>query len=161
MKPKILSERGMAAWINLSLNVKSASLCLPSKEWYPVSSMYINMKKSFSKQYIKASETNKMTAIAIPGNDPNFAILHVHKSWTGKRLWVMTQEYYDNLRKRTEWGNRNSYRRYLRWTPTYVYIGNKSLWMQSHRRTMCWHAMYMLWSWKIIFLYFFRLVISK
>jgi len=55
-----------------------------------------------SAKWIKAAEQQKITGIAVPG-DTNFAILHLPRSWTGKRIFAMTQEYYEELK-----GIRNS-----------------------------------------------------
>jgi hypothetical protein len=52
-----------------------------------------------SAKWIKAAEQQKITGIAVPG-DTNFAILHLPRSWTGKRIFVMTQEYYEELKGR-------------------------------------------------------------
>ena len=56
------------------------------------------MKKSFSKAYIKATTQEKISAIAVPGNNTDFAVVHVPRTWNGKRCWVMTQDCYDNMR---------------------------------------------------------------
>ena len=53
--------------------------------------------KGFSKQFIKASVQEKVSIIAIPG-DNNFAVVHVPRSWAGKRIFAMTSEYYNELK---------------------------------------------------------------
>ena len=59
---------------------------------------YIQYMKSFSKAYIKATTQEKISAIAVPGNNTDFAVVHVPRTWNGKRCWVMTQDCYDNMR---------------------------------------------------------------
>jgi len=62
------------------------------------------MKKSFSKAWIKAAQLDKITAIAVPSeNDANSAVIHLPRSFMNKRVWVLTQECYEDLR-----GRRNS-----------------------------------------------------
>jgi hypothetical protein len=61
------------------------------------------MKKSFSKAWSKAVEQEKISVIAVPsGNDTDFALIHVPRSWNGKRCWVMTQEHYDSIRHKAK-----------------------------------------------------------
>jgi hypothetical protein len=59
------------------------------------------MKKNVSKAWIKAAQLEKTTAIAIPSeDDANFAIIHVPRSWAGKRIFAMTSECYQELKGR-------------------------------------------------------------
>jgi hypothetical protein len=39
-----------------------------------------------------------ISAITVPGNDTHLAVVHVPRSWNGKRWWVMTGEYYTKLK---------------------------------------------------------------
>jgi len=41
------------------------------------------MKKGFTKSYMKATELQKISAIAVPSNDIHSAIVHVPRSWSG------------------------------------------------------------------------------
>jgi len=73
-----------------------------SKDRYP-DSFYLygtKMRKSFTKSWAKAAEQQKITAIAVPGNDANFAVVHVPRIWAGLRIWCMTSEYYNELKGR-------------------------------------------------------------
>jgi len=56
------------------------------------------MRKS---AWTKAAEQQKITALAIPFGNNTHVI--TPRSWAGRRLWVMTQEYYEELK-----GRRNS-----------------------------------------------------
>jgi hypothetical protein len=56
------------------------------------------MRKSFTKAWNKAAEQHKITAIAVPFKNESHVI--TPRSWNGKRCWVMTQEYYEELKGR-------------------------------------------------------------
>ena len=43
----------------------------------------------------------KLSAIAVPG-DNNYAIVHLPRSMTGKRCWVLNQAAYDDLRNKNK-----------------------------------------------------------
>jgi hypothetical protein len=58
------------------------------------------MGKNFTKSYLKATELQKTSAIAVPGNDKDFGIVNVPRSFIGKRCWVLTQEAYESLKNR-------------------------------------------------------------
>ena len=55
----------------------------------------------FSRAFIKATAQDKISAIAVPFENESHVI--TPKSWNGKRLWVMTQDCYEELK-----GRRNS-----------------------------------------------------
>jgi hypothetical protein len=55
-------------------------------------------KNTWSKAALKASEQSKITAIAVPFENESHVI--TPKSWNGLRLWVMTQQEYENLKGR-------------------------------------------------------------
>jgi len=68
---------------------------------YPFYPYISRMRKNFTKAWTKAAEQHKITAIAVPfGNDTHVI---TPRKWAGMRLWVMTQEYYEELK-----GRRNS-----------------------------------------------------
>jgi hypothetical protein len=56
------------------------------------------MSSKFSRSYLRACEQDKTSGIAIPG-DNGFAVLHVPKSWAGKRVFAMTSEYFNALKE--------------------------------------------------------------
>jgi hypothetical protein len=48
----------------------------------------------------KHDEPKKVSAIAVPSeNDTHYAVVHLPRTFIGKRCWVMTQEYYDSIRQ--------------------------------------------------------------
>ncbi|HXX98790.1 MAG TPA: hypothetical protein VEL11_16965 [Candidatus Bathyarchaeia archaeon] len=51
---------------------------------------------------MKATELQKISAIAVPSNDTHSAIVHVPRSWSGLRVFAMTSEFYNQLRDRKE-----------------------------------------------------------
>jgi len=61
------------------------------------------MKKSFSKAWTKAAQLDKITAIAVPSeNDINSAVIHLPRSFVGKRCWVLSQEAYSDLKEKNK-----------------------------------------------------------
>ena len=40
----------------------------------------------------------KVSVIAVKGNDGNYAIAHLPRTFMNKRVWVLTQECYEDLR---------------------------------------------------------------
>jgi len=59
------------------------------------------MKKGFSKEYVKASALEKVSCIATPG-EKHFSVIQLPYSFANKRVWVLSQEYYSQLRNRKE-----------------------------------------------------------
>ena len=49
--------------------------------------------------WTKASEQRKITAIAVPFENESHVI--TPRSWSGMRLWVMTQQEYDSIRQKS------------------------------------------------------------
>ncbi|HYA84129.1 MAG TPA: hypothetical protein VEH06_11875 [Candidatus Bathyarchaeia archaeon] len=66
------------------------------------------MKKGFTKSYMKATELQKISAIAVPSNDTHSAIVHVPCSWSGLKVFAMTSEFYNQLRGKKIIHNNNS-----------------------------------------------------
>jgi len=56
------------------------------------------MSKSFTKAWNKAAEQHKIAAIAVPFENESHVI--TPRSWSGMRLWVMTQQEYDSIRQK-------------------------------------------------------------
>jgi hypothetical protein len=59
------------------------------------------MKKSFSKARTKAAQLDEMTMIAVVSeNDANSVVIHLPRSFINKRVWIITQECYEELKNR-------------------------------------------------------------